>query len=400
MRFKTAILFLLTLIGAGSISGQSVRFYQIDDLEDYTRVLELSVEEQRLMFFVIFKDNGGFEEMIRGGVFRDDSLKNTIQDFIPVAIYRSSEMASRLMESFGEKTLPTFYVMNQEEFLLNAAYGKQTEADMIDFLIASSELSKQLQVLREKYQKHKLTNEQWVMLIGLYELNFDYLSTQDLAFEFLTEVPDSQILSDIVKPVSLSYGIGLETPYAERILRQKDALDSAEFADFYASSYSFNLDLASENKDTSLLHKILRELLPYAAVSDSMKQEMVLETQILFARESGLFEVWQEAVIKYCDNLHAPAEKAEFAFDQAYTIAEEFNSESAQEATRNLAEKASLWKPDYRYYMLEAYMAYIMKDYDDGLQIVDKALALAENEKDAEKASRLKNMIESDKGVK
>jgi hypothetical protein len=142
MSFKTVILSLLTVVSINIVSAQSVRFYQIDDLEDYTRVLELSVEENRLMFFVIFKDDGGFEEMIRGGVFRDDSLKATFEGFIPVAIYRQSEMANRLMESFGEKQLPTFYVMNQEEFLLNAAYGKQSEADVIDFLVASMKLSK------------------------------------------------------------------------------------------------------------------------------------------------------------------------------------------------------------------------------------------------------------------
>lgn len=397
MSFKTLILSLFTLIGINIVSAQSVRFYQIDDLEDYTRVLELSVEEDRLMFFVIFKGDGGFEEMIRGGVFRDDSLKSTFENFIPVAIYRQSEMANRLMASFGEKKLPTFYVMNQEEFLLNAAFGKQSEEDVIDFLIASMKLGEKLELLREQYQKHKLTDEEWVMLIGLYELNFDYISTQDLAFEFLSEVPDEKLLNDTIKPISLNYGIGLETPYAEKILSRKAELDSAEFADFYSASYSFNLDLASENRDTVLLSKILEVLLPYASGSDSLRHEMVLETKILFARESGVFKVWQEAVIEYCDSLSSAKEKAEFAFKQAYTIGEEFNSESAQKATRALAAKASSWKPDYRFYMLESYMGYLMKDYDDALIVVDKALKLSENEEDTQRAQRLKNMIGSEK---
>jgi predicted RNase H-like nuclease len=235
------------------------------------------------------------------------------------------------------------------------------------------------------------------MLIGLYELNFDYLSTQDLAFEFLSEVPDEKLLNDTIKPISLNYGIGLETPYVEKILNRKADLDSTEFAEFYAASYSFNLDLASENKDTSLLNKILRVLIPYASGSDSLKHEMVLETQILFARESGLFEVWQSAVIEYCDSLGTADEKAEFAFDEAYAIAEDYNSESAQKAARALAAKASTWEPDYRYYMLESYMGYLMKDYDDALIVVDKALGISDNEKDTERAQRLRNMIVADK---
>ena len=399
MIFKAIILSILSFFSLSVASAQSVRFYQIDDLEDYTRVLDLAVENDQLMFFVIFTDDGGFEEMIRGGVFRNDSLKTYFDDLIPVAIYRKSEMAARLTESFGEKKLPTFYVMNTEEFLLNAAYGKQTEADVIDFLIASFELGEQLESLRKHYKKHDLTDEQWVMLIGLYELNFDYLSTQDLAFEFLSEVPEEKLLNDTIKPVSLNYGIGLETPYAEKILARKDELDSAEFADFYASCYSFNLDLASENQDTVLLDKILNVLMPHAVASDSLKKEMILETQVLFAMETGLFNIWEEAVLDYCATLESSDLKAEFAFEEAYAIAEEYNSGSAQDATRALTARASAWKPDYRYYMLESYMAYLMKDYEDALAIVEKALNLSENEEDKEKAERLKTMIQSDKGV-
>ena len=399
MRIKIIILSRLFLFGFNSLRSQSLRFYQIDDLDDYSRVLDLANEQEKLMFFVIFKDDGGFEEMIRNGVFRDDSIKTYFDQVVPVAIYRRSEMAGRLMESFGEKELPSFYVMNREEFLLNAAYGILTTEELMDFLIASMELSTQLNVLREEYRNHKLTDAEWVMLIGLYELNFDFLSTQDLAFEFLSEVPENKILNDTIKPVSLNYAISLETPYAEKILAQKNQLDSAEFSDFYTSAYSFNFDLAAENKDTVLLKRIIEVLIPAANASDSLKREMILETQILFGREAGIFSVWKKAVMQYCAQISDSSARAEFAFDEAYAIAEEFNSASAQRAARTLAHQASLWKPDYRFYMLESYMAYLMKDYEDALQVVNKAMVLAENETDTEKAQRLKTMIESDKGL-
>lgn len=399
MRIKIITLSLLFLLGLNSLWSQSLRFYQIDDLDDYTRVLDLANEEKKLMFFVIFKDDGGFEEMIRNGVFRDDSLKSYFDQLVPVAIYRRSEMAGRLMESFGEKELPSFYVMNREEFLLNAAYGVLSAEELMDFLMASVKLSSELNVLREEYRNHELTHEEWVMLIGLYELNFDFLSTQDLAFEFLSEVPEDQILNDTIKSVSLNYAISLETPYAEKILAQKDQLDSAEFSDFYTSAYSFNFDLAAENKDTVLLKRIIEVLIPAAYASDSLKREMILETQILFGREAGIFSIWKKAVLQYCSEMSDSSERAEFAFDEAYAIAEEFNSASAQRAARTLAKQASAWKPDYRFYMLESYMAYLMKDYDDALKVVEKALVRSENETDLDKAQRLKTMIESDKGL-
>lgn len=399
MRFKTAFLSFLTVISLNIANAQSIRFYQITDFDDYGQVLDMSIKEDKLMLLVVFRNNGIFEEMIRSGVFRDDSLKGHFENIIPVAIYRQTEMAERLMQSFGEKSMPTFLLMNSEEFLLNAAYGKQSEAGLIDFIVSSGTLGEQLDGLRTNYKRHKLTDQEWVVLIGLYELNLDFLSTQSLAYEFLSDVPEASLLNDTIKPVSLAYGISLETPYAEKILKQRSQLDSAEFADFFEACYSFNLDLASENKDTLLLQKIIKVLIPESSIEDSIRPELVMETQILFARETGLFKIWQDAVLEYCETLSDTAEKAEFAFKEAFEIAEVYNSGGAQDAAKMLASKASSWNPDYRYYMLESYMAYLIKDYDEALEIVEKALKLSENETDTNKAVRLKTIIRSEKGI-
>ncbi len=397
MRLKTAILSLFSVLCVHLGLAQSIRFYQVNDLDDYSQVLEMSIAENQFMLLAIYQNNGDFEEMIRAGVFKDDSLKKHFEGIIPTAIYRQSEMANRLVESFGEKVLPTFLFMNSEEFLLNAAYGKQSEADLIDFLIASKSLGAELDQLRTAYKRNKLSDLQWVKLIGLYELNLDFLSTQALAYEFLSDVPREKLLSDTVKPVSLAYGISLETPYPERILAIKEQLDSAEFADFYAACYSFNLDMAIENKDSVLLQKLLDMVVPAANFGDSVKSEMILESKKLFAAESGQFNLWQQEVLNQCRTLSNPKEKAEFAFQAAYEIAEKYNSKSAQKATRNLAAKASYWYPDYRYYMLEGYMAYLLKDFDEALTAIDKAMELSVNDQDTDKAERLKNIVTADK---
>ena len=398
MNFRPALLFLI-LLSSSLLSGQNVRFYQIEDLDEYTRVLDIALEDSSLMLMVIFEDDGGFEEMVRAQMFDDDSIKSAFAALVPVAIYKQSEMALRLKESFGENKLPSFYMMNTDEFLLNAAYGKLSRTELLDFIAAGKLIGQQLPGLKKAYANHTLSPQEWIKLIGLYELNFDFLATQKLALEYLSEVDSKDLLNDTNRSVSLRYGIDLETPYPLYILNQKEKLDSSEFADFYSATYSFNFDLAVMNEDTLLLDTILEKLIPRAQAPDSLKEEMTLESQKLFAGETGLFRVWENAALKAYASIENPIEKAELIFDEAFAIAEEYNSKSAQQTARQLAKKASELSPDYRYYMLEAYMAYLMKDYDQALEIVSRAIGLAENESDTRKAERLQSIIRSEKGI-
>ena len=398
MNFRPALLFLI-LLSSSLLSGQNVRFYQIEDLDEYTRVLDIALEDSSLMLMVIFEDDGGFEEMVRAQMFDDDSIKSAFAALVPVAIYKQSEMALRLKESFGENKLPSFYMMNTDEFLLNAAYGKLSRTELLDFIAAGKLIGQQLPGLKNAYANHTLSPQEWIKLIGLYELNFDFLATHKLALEYLSEVDRKDLLNDTNRSVSLRYGIDLETPYPLYILNQKEKLDSSEFADFYSATYSFNFDLAVMNEDTLLLDTILEKLIPRAQAPDSLKEEMTLESQKLFAGETGLFRVWENAALKAYASIENPIEKAELIFDEAFAIAEEYNSKSAQQTARQLAKKASALSPDYRYYMLEAYMAYLMKDYDQALEIVSRAIGLAENESDTRKAERLQSIIRSEKGI-
>ncbi|MDZ7848996.1 MAG: hypothetical protein U5L96_20995 [Owenweeksia sp.] len=238
-----------------SASAQSLRFYQIDQLSDYEQALEMAIDRNRMIFAVIYKDNGGFEEMVREGVFENDSLRQAYSKTITMAIQQNSSMAMRLHESFGDYSLPIFYYLTPNELLTHLLSGNQTASELIRALATAEANQLEFDSLRTKYSDEGLSKSEWLRLIGFAEMNFDFERTQSLALEFFATIPSKELLSEEVLPVVISYGLNLETPYPHMVIEQRQTLEDTVYNTFYESAYSYNLDLAIANNDSVLLQE-------------------------------------------------------------------------------------------------------------------------------------------------
>lgn len=391
-------LLLLLLSFSAFVSTAQVRFYDVKTLSNYQQVLEKSIKEDKIMFIAFYRNGDAFYQMQKDNIFSDARLDSIYtQNAINLAVSITSEMGSRIAESIGVDSFPTFYYFDKNETLLLVKEGYQTKTDLAESFYKVQKINAAYEDLKDKYSASTLSDKEWRMLIEIYALNNDFIETKALALEYFNSRDKSALLVPANAGLVEKYGVDLETEYPKTIIANKQKLGTSfDFEAFYIGAYDFNFDLASANDDTVLLQKIVTELLPNRPKDEANTQELAFETQKVFASETRNFGVWQRAASKLSKTMADDSIKAEFLFGEAFEIADNFNSENAQRAARNLAEEAYNIKADFRYKMLEGYMAYLMNDYDAAKKLVALAESQTDNANNKRKAISLLKMIEKE----
>ena len=391
-------LLILLLSFSAFVSTAQVRFYDVKTLSNYQQVLEKSIKEDKIMFIAFYRNGDAFYQMQKDNIFSDARLDSIYtQNAINLAVSITSEMGSRIAESIGVDSFPTFYYFDKNETLLLVKEGYQTKTDLAESFYKVQKINAAYEDLKDKYSASTLSDKEWKMLIEIYALNNDFIETKALALEYFNSRDKSALLVPANAELLEKYAVDLETEYPKTIIANKQKLGTGfDFEAFYAGAYDFNFDLASANDDTVLLQKIVTELLPNRPKDEANTQELAFETQKVFASETRNFGVWQRAASKLSKTMADDSTKAEFLFGEAFEIADNFNSENAQRATRNLAEEAYNIKADFRYKMLEGYTAYLMNDYDAAKKLVALAESQTDNANNKRKASSLLKMIEKE----
>ncbi len=394
---NTLFLFLFSVISFFG-NAQSIRFYDVQDFNDYQLILRKAIDEKKMLFAAVYDgEDETFGNMVRNDIFKNDSLLKSYENFLAFAINIESEMGARLAQSFDINAIPTFLYLTNEEELIFKISGNLSTEDFLKNGKKAKENNQLYQNLKEKYSTQKLTNSEWPKLIELYGLNHSFSETQELAYEYLNSLNSTEIFNEQNRDILSRYGIDMETDYPSLILKNKTKLDSAEFAAFYESAFAYNFDRAAANGDTLLLEKILTKLLPQNPDTAIDSEDLKFQTRKIFAVESEVFSVWEMAVLEKSKTLKNDSARAEFLFDEAYQIADEYNSEKAQKVVRQLAKISNELNPDFRYKMLEAYMAYLMKDYPDAKSLISMAKTMTQNPNNLRKAEGLERMVESEK---
>ncbi len=389
--FLLASLFMLGLSG----SAQSLSLYEVNSFAQYQKVLTMAVEDSKMMVCIVYEEDGNLEKMIRGGVFRDSTLKARFANTLPMAIRVDSEMGAKLVENIGILALPSISFFTEDELLVNILEGPQTAAGIVAGLDKAKSQAERFQLLRKKYQNGDLSPQEWRELIEIYELNFSYNESERLALQYLQSVGKEQWFKAPNQSLLLTYGRDLQSPYATAVLAQRHNIDSADWHRYYENTYNYNFERAVANDDTVLLADIIRVLIPSMAV-DSIKAELQFETAISYAEQTGNFAVWKRAALAYADEIDSASEKSKFLFDEAFEIANEYNDTSALQASGSLARASNEIMQSYKATMLEAYMAYLLKEYSKAQALVKKAMAISSGNSEQRKAEGLLRMIEQE----
>ncbi len=384
------------LLSLSSVFSQEIRFYEVNDLDQYQQVLEKALEQDQMLFVVIYEEDGALENMIRQGIFKNDSLAAAYDSTIPLAVEITSEMGARLAETFGVQSLPAFYYLTSQELLVLAKSGPQSANELTAALNDARQKAQRYANLQEKFAANTLSEPEWQELVTIHGLNNSFTETMHLAYQYLATLNEQELMNPQVQPILLEYGLDLETKYPAVIIKNKSRIDTNAYRNFYESTYSYNFDRAILNEDTALLDKMVTVLIGATPDANADKARLKFETQKVFAAETRLFNIWKKAAVIKSNEEKNDSLKAEFLFEEAFEIADNFNTPEAQQAARLLSAEAGAVNPSFRYKMLEAYMAYLLKDFTQASALVDSATALTTAENSLRKASHLKKMIEKE----
>lgn len=384
----------LIIISVVSIQAQKVRFYDVKTIQQYQQVLEQAMNEDKLLFLVIYEDGDDFYRMQKDDVFADPGLASAYEASIPLAVDIYSDMGARLAETFTIDKLPSFLYLTKDEALVTVRKGYLTIGELMAALREATQAGQDYAQLQKKYADNTLAPAEWVKLIRIHSLNFSFNETRLLATGFLNGLTNAQLLSQEIVPITATYGVDLETKYPKLIIDNREKLsDKIDYQTFYESAYSFNFDRAVASEDTVMLEKIVTVLLPNSPDKEADVNDLIFETRKVFASETQLFNIWKKAALERAKSIESDSTRAEFLFEEAFEIAENFNSPESQKAARELAATANATDPHFRYKMLEAYMAYLLKDYTAADALVKEAAPMSQSTSDERKAANLQEMI-------
>lgn len=387
-------LFAVLIASLGTSHAQGVRLLKINSFEGYQQALESSRKDSTMLFVVVYGNEGGLTSMFRSGVFNDTNLYNALKPYKKMAMSVHSLMGSRWVELFPHRRLPTFYFLSNDELLLERTGGEKTADDLVKLANSAVKKKDNYSTLTARYASRELSDVDWRVLLSIHKLNFEFEETKSLALEFLNEDPSKErIFSLIIWPITKKYGIDLETRYPEMVVKNAVGISKSEFADFVDRSYSYNMDLVMLNQDSVLLEKVVDVLV--ANDPDTASRSLLRFTTIKkFAKEFGKFKMIEEAAAQHAKSIVDSLARGEFIFDQAFELADEFNKKESNASARVLARMANEASPNFRFKMLEAYMAYLLEDYTSASELLNLATSYTTDKKNLRKARSLRKMIE------
>lgn len=393
------LLLSLTLFLSTLAFGQRIKVIEVNDLEQYEEVLGISKNTDQLLFIILNKQGAGLNQMIEEDVFDTPALQAEMHKTIPVMVQLSSDMGSRLAQSFSPEAFPAIYILNKEETVLGRSQGYATSPALLSMLSQAQKHDTLYPKLTEAYVQKSLSAAQWRQLLDIYTLNHSFIETQELALEYFATLNDIEQLKKENVAYLLNYGISLEERYPEFLWKNKKQVNERypgfnEDA-FFESVYGFNLNLAVLSEDSILLEKILTEWVSKAPKGEV--QLLRLETQKYFAEETKQFERYPLAVENFIAQSDSNiTDTAEFLYSEAFYLADTYATASARKAARKLAIQAFALNPDFRYKMLAGYMSYLLKEYTLAAKQVNEALELSELPANTRKANSLLEMIEEE----
>lgn len=392
---RSSLLFLTLLFGL-QLEAQSLRFVTVEDLEDYETVVKITREKEQMLLVVLHDNAQGFQSMFQNGVMDDPAVRKEAQNYSLLAIDVNTEMGSRWVELFPPSSLPTFYTLNQDEFLVAEQEGSLSAKTFTSLLRQGRAKRSTYDSLLPLYRQERLNDAQWKELIELHSLNFPFEATAQLAWEYLNLHGQDHWLQKQSAQWIDRYGLDLETPFPAFVIKHRLAFDSILddflFEDYFERAYAYNLDLAIVNNDSLLLQKI-NEVLVNAAPKSEDQATLILSSHRLFAQETERFGLWKKGALAAA-KLETGEAAGELLFDEAFKLADEYDDSLALVSSYELALAANDYQENYLNHMLAAYTAYVLKDHKQGLDHTERALAMARNEGEKKKAMNLKNMIE------
>ena len=388
-------LLLITFFLSTTFSFAQQTLQRISKFEDYIIQLEKSRRNGQMLFIALMDEKMESKSMRNNVFIKDTALTSALTPYVALEFYANTDMGQRWSRAFTVDKLPSFFIINAEEIILETIDGYQTSNELISFLNKHQGSKNLYSTLNTKYGLGQLTNEEWIQLISIHQINFTYHQTSKLALEFLNSLSKQELVQKSTIPVLTTYGIDLETKFPRFILSNYKVLvytdTTFNYDNWFKTTYEYNMDRAIYNKDTSLLNKVVNPLIQNS--QEEAKAELIFHTRVNYAEETERYAIIYEAVMDYTAGIEDSAMRSRYIFDEAFNLADQKQDADAQKVAHKLAHEANNLTPDFRYKMLESYTAYKLGNYSKATELVEEAKALAKTGTAQSKAISLSKMI-------
>ena len=392
-------LFLISTLFSFSALAQ-VKFIQVENIDDYQAVINTVQQRQNMMFIVLHDDGGDFKKMFFDGVFSDLELVKSTKNYICVAIDINEEMGARYAGIFAIEKAPAFFIMNHEELVINRLEGYLSASELAKNLDETFQNRNEYDSLLLKYNQFSLSDQEWVRILEIYSLNFDYTKTSQLALEFINSKSGDELFKQPVVQILASYGVDFETNYPILVSNNQSRIKSAypefNFEDFFQACYTYNLDLAIANKDSLLLKRVVDDFVVLDPAGKQSAIELSLGTYNLYGTETGHYTTLKKGMLKFGKLIELADSAGEYLFDAAYQLVENQNNDKAIEAAQEIAKLSDQRKASFKSRMLVAYTAYLLEDFESAKAYVSDAARMAKSSDQLRNATKLQGLIEEE----
>lgn len=390
------ILFLLSFICFHSMA-QSNAFVHIDSFDDYVLQLEMAKQNDRMIVVSIIDDNTDEGRQAKSHN-QSASLAELASDFQMIEIDIKSALGAQWVQTFPVNVLPTVFFLNKEEVLLDLETGVLNSKRLFNLIKGQAIMKNLYQSLNTKYGQNTLSTDEWIELIRIHGLNFEFYQTSKLALEFLHSLDDEKLREARVLPVLYEYGISLETKYPDFILTNKLLSPDTAYYDYqswFNRAYGYNLDRAIFNKDTNYLQLVIDPLIEHSQEADI--DFLIFETRQLYVSKTSNYQVMYRATIDWTSGIKDSSQRSRFIFDEAFKLADKNEDTLAYATAQKLAWRAGEFSSEFRFKMLEAYCAYKLEDYDACILKANEAKSLTKTAKNLSNANNLIRMAKDKK---
>lgn len=390
--YKPLLLFFI--LSFGFSHAQETGFLPIQKFEEYLPILESARRNDKMLLVQLIDDSNEAGKRSKTQN-RGSELKNGIKGFECLELDVKSAIGKQWMETFPAEELPAIYFLNKDEVILEIVTGFSDSKSIIE--LSNKNLSRKnlYNTLNTKYGNRSLTVEEWVELIRIHQLNFEFNQTFILAMEFFRGLKEEELLQEKVIPVLDAYGVDLETKYPKIVLENHQTMsDKSEdfiYGLWFERAYSYNLNRAAFSKDTTVLNLIVSPLIELS--DEPQKSSLIFATRQLFVEETKMFSVMYQGVLDWTKEIEDSATRSRFIFDEAFKLADKNQEDEAFEVAAKLAHVANVLQPEFRYKMLEAYSYYKLKNYEKAEALVIESQDLTLNSDSQSKAKNLLKMI-------
>lgn len=371
----TVFLTFTLLSGIFSVNGQIV-FTDIKSENDWNNAFKAARDSGKLVFLDIYATWCGPCKYLESAIYPDSALGDYYnQEFVNLKLDGESPFGRLMARKFRLNSYPTMYYLESNENLITSIIGVR-QADVL--LTLGGEIVMGI----EKFASFPSRMEENSLTAAELQEYYDHLikiEQKEGAARVSGYMTEAMEASDILSPEFKSLVLGSPVDINSPVFRVvDDSLDFVktiwspeEVSKYYENVYNQSLVKAIEQRNDTLVDKLVNDFLPSYLEGDSAELEQgAFVTRKIFLSNINNWEGLNKLVV---DRMSATEKRDSFLYQQAYEIITgQYQSIDAQKLALNWMLLASVLNPNFDNLFMTSYLYFANGDSSQSGVLLEK----------------------------